>query len=171
MPIINAFKISVVLLAITFANTSHAGEAIISWGDMATFTDIDPTNTSKKNFNKSLQRSFDDELTKLAKKLPQGYSLSMHIRNIDLAGKVNTVASANGKNVRVLAGNFHPMMIFDFKVTDSGGAIVLEQSNYKIQDLNYFYSALSVVAASTNFYYEFNMLDKWFKADVLTKVQ
>ena len=51
MPIINAFKISVVLLAITFANTSHAGEAIISWGDMATFTDIDPTNTSKKNLS------------------------------------------------------------------------------------------------------------------------
>ena len=167
---INGFKISVVFLAMTFANISHAGNAIISWGDTAKFTDIDPTNTSKKNFNKSLQRSFDDELTKLAKMLPQGYRLSMHIHNIDLAGKVNTVAYANGKKVRVLAGNFHPMMIFDFKVTDSDGAIVLEQNNYKIQDVNYFYSATLAVAASTNFYYEFNMLEKWFKADVLTKI-
>lgn len=168
---VNGFKISVVFLAMTFANTSYAGDAIISWGDTATFTDIDPTNTSKKNFNKSLQRSFDDELTQLAKKLPQGYRLSMHIRNIDLAGKVDTFASANGKKVRTLAGNFHPMMIFDYKVTDSDGAVVLEQNNYKIQDMNYFYSATNAIAASTNFYYEFNMLDKWFKADVLTNVQ
>jgi hypothetical protein len=168
---VNGLKTCVVFFAMTFANTSHAGDAIISWADMAKFTDIDPTNTSKKNFNKSLQRSFDDELTRLAHMLPQGYTLTMHIRNIDLAGKVDTFASANGKSVRTLAGNFHPMIIFDFKVTDSDGAIVLEQSNYKIQDLNYFYSATLAVAASTNFYYEFNMLDRWFKADVLTKVK
>ena len=165
-------RLLVALLAVTFSSFTFAGQAAITWGDTTTFTDIDPTNTSRQNFNKSLKRSFDEEFSNLAKRLPQGYLFSAHITNIDLAGKVDIVAVTNGKKVRSLVGNtYFPQMSFDYKVTDANGTIVLEQANVRIQDIYYFQSVTSSIASSTKFYYEFQMIEKWFKADVLTKVK
>ncbi len=165
-------KASFVLLILFFTSLANAGQAAITWGDTATFTDIDPTNTSRQNFNKSLKRSFDEEFSKLAKRLPQGYLFSAHITNIDLAGKVDVVAITNGKKVRSLVGNtFFPQMSFDYQVTDATGVVVLEQTNVTISDMYYFQSVTNSIASSTNFYYEFQMIEKWFKADVLTKVK
>lgn len=165
-------RLSVALLAVAFSSLTHAGQAAITWGDTAAFTDIDPTNTSRQNFTKSLKRSFDDEFSKLAKRLPQGYLFSVHITNIDLAGKVDVVAATNGMKVRSLVGNTHfPQMRFDYKVIDASGAVVLEQTNVQIQDVYFFQSVTSSIASSTNFYYEFQMLETWFKSNVLTKVK
>lgn len=171
MKVVHIFAASLMLAVITNSSFVYAGEAETTWGNTDNFFDVESTNSNSKNFIKSLKRSFDGEFNSLATRLPEGYLFKVHVNNLDLAGKVDIVALSQGKKYRNVTSMYYPMINLDYKVIDQNGKVVLEQDDVTIKDGNIMLNTTKVGSSKSNYYYEFAMIQNWFRADILSKVQ
>jgi hypothetical protein len=171
MKVVNLFTASLMLAALTSSSFAYAGNAETTWGNTDKFYDVESTNTNSKNYIKSLKKSFDSEFNSLATRLPEGYVFQVHVNNLDLAGKVDIVALSQGKKYRNVTSMYYPMINLDYKVMNQSGNVVLEQDDVTIKDANIMLNTTKVGSSKSNYYYEFAMIQNWFRADVLTKVK
>ena len=171
MKVVHLFTASLMLAALANSSLVHAGEAETTWGNTDKFFDVESTNTNSKNFIKSLKKSFDGEFSSLATRLPEGYLFKVKVNNLDLAGKVDIVALSQGKKYRNVTSMYYPMINLDYKVIDQNGKVVLEQDDVTIKDGNIMLNTTKVGSSKSNYYYEFAMIQNWFRADILSKVQ
>ena len=155
--------------ALLFLSTpATAGEVTVTWSDPAKFTDIVASNSTDKAYQKSIRKALDAEFKAQAGKLPSGQNMSISITDIDLAGEVDPVPSRAGYRVRVLKDVYYPQIRFDYKITDSSGTVLKEQTDVTVKDAG-FLAGAGNAASRQDFYYERHMIKEWFGKEILAK--
>lgn len=160
------------LLGLLAAAPCSAGEAVLQWNDPSRYTDIAPGPGTAKATLASMQRAFTGAFQQSAAALPEGYTFSAVISNVDLAGQVNPpqVMNPNLMNTRVLTQNYFPSIILSYELTGPDGEVLASGNDVLITDMDYLSRSTSV-NASTPFYYEDRMIRNWFARAIMPQVK
>jgi hypothetical protein len=165
-------KIKILLLAVFAfqlqAATNDSRNVKVSWQNPEKFSDIRPSNGSKKAYQKQVIESFDKILGDLGEKLPDGYRLELTITDLDLAGDVNPLYRMGNNDVRVVKDIYFPKMQLNYVLLDPSNQVVDKANDVKIKDMGFMMASGSTIH-SRQFSYETEMLEKWFKKDILPK--
>ena len=136
----------------------------IEWVEPTSFTDVRSANISNAKYRKRVFSQLASHLSELASQLPEGQRLSMSVTNLDLAGRVEPSSklglSAGMTDIRVIRDIDIPRMSFSFTIVDASGEVI-KQDNVKLKDMRFRFGVNSIHEQKP-FYYEKNMLTKWF---------
>lgn len=162
-----AAALSFQVMATTGAATQS--QIKVSWQTPEKFTDIRPSSESKKRYQQKVITAFDNMWIKFAEDLPAGYQLSVVMTDVDLAGDVNPMYRANHTDIRVIKDIYMPRVKLDYVLTGPQQQEIARASDVKIQDMGFMNSS-AIGAMNREFHYEHEMLKKWFKKEILSKV-
>ena len=72
--------------------------------------------------------------------------------------------------IRVLKDIYFPRMIFDYRLTDPAGELLLEQSGVVLSDMQYM-SAMRSARSGESFHAERKMIRDWFNQRILPNMK
>ena len=90
--------------------------------------------------------------------------------DLDLAGEVDPIPMRTMNEIRVLKDIYFPRMIFDYRLKDPAGVVLLEQSGVVLDDMQYM-SAMRTTRSGESFHSERKMIRDWFNKQVLPNVK
>ncbi|WP_421133568.1 DUF3016 domain-containing protein [Alteromonas sp. A079] len=156
---------TVLFLLGTHIPTASAAEVNITWEEPESFTDVRPSNESRKRFRERTLSELEAHISELASALPEHYVLSMTVTNLDLAGQVwpaQFVGLGNnvGNDVRLIQRVDIPRMNFTYSLNGENSK-VLKADDVKLKDMA-FLESHTRRRANENLAYEKAMLDTWF---------
>ncbi len=139
-------------------------EVDITWQNPEDYSDVRPTNESRKRFRERTFRRLDEYINELSERFPEGQKLEMTVTNLDLAGQVWPASFVgfghSGSDVRLVKRIDIPRMNFSYKLTDASGALVKE-GEVKLKDMG-FQDSLRGRLKQETLQYEKNMIREWF---------
>ena len=152
--------------AIALLGATCAVQAVEATKDAATVTYV---NTEKmtdvprdQSDLESMKFNFQEHFNRLAARLPAGQHLKVEIVDIDLAGDVFPRVAV--QNVRVMKGRADwPRMHLRYTIEQNGA--VIKSGDRQLSDASYLTSPNRY--SSEMYGYEKEMLDDWFRKDVL----
>ena len=147
---------SVVLLAPNVL----AANVEMTWTEPDKYRDIRPGEQNRKHFEKRVFKHFTEHFEKLAKRLPDNYTLKVNVMDIDLAGDVN---HGGIRQIRVVKDLYFPRMKFSYQLVEGNKVIASDDVNVK--DMSFLQSS-RLRYEHKAFGYEKKMLDDWFKDDL-----
>ena len=163
MKILTRLIISALTLGLSNQVLAQA-EVEIKWDNPKKYSDIMPSNASRKRFRESTFKHIHEYMNKLALALPEKKKLLMTVTDLDLAGQVwpaNYVGFGNsGSDVRVIETIDIPRMNFSYQLLDEFGQ-VLQQADVKLKDMAFFDRSRHFFR-NEQLRYEKNMLKRWF---------
>ncbi len=162
-------KSGVLMLSMLAATAAVAGEVKVEYKDYKKFTDMKPANEPRGSYERRTMASFDKIFADLAKELPEGYSWTVVVTDIDLAGDVNHMITQTGQQIRVIKDVFIPRINFSYTLVDQNKKLVAEQKDIKLKDMG-FMTRISNVRADRPLEHERVMLDRWFKDTIVPAV-
>lgn len=156
--------IRTVALPLLLAAAGHAGAAVnpvtVTYADPDKMTDVPRYAVDRE----SMEIHFREHLAKLAEKLPAGQSLKVDFLDIDLAGDVFPRVAI--QDIRVMKGRADwPRLHLRYTVEQDGNVVSYGES--KLADPNYLMSRNRY--DNEMYGYEKEMLDEWFRKEVLKK--
>ena len=160
------------LLAV-FAPT-QAAEVKITWEEPETYSDVKPTNESRKRFRERTLQELEEHIVDLASDLPESQVLSMTVTNVDLAGQVwpsQFVGFGNGagSDVRIIKRVDIPRMTFSYSLANADGQVILSGEDVKLKDMDFMESNIRR-NRTESLSYEKAMLNDWFSDTFSTQV-
>ncbi|QGZ39571.1 DUF3016 domain-containing protein [Pseudoduganella flava] len=142
------------------AGLASAGTATVTYGPLDKMTDV-PRFASDRE---GMEAHFREHMGKLAEQLPAGQVLKVEFVDIDLAG--DQFPRVAIQDVRVLKGRADwPRMELRWSVEQDG--TVVSSGTSKVADPNYLMSSNRY--NNEMYGYEKEMLDDWFRKEVLKK--
>ena len=155
---------------VTSAQATPLPAVLIYWDNSKTFKDIDAGVNAQSKFTKRVKRSFNIQLAKLAGHFPKGYRWTIHIHDIDLAGKVTRIYRNDREPLRVYETFFNPSMTFSYRLLDATGKVIANDKHFKLTD--FYVTRYPAPRFMQRFLsYEKHMLKAWFNKVLLPFVQ
>lgn len=149
--------LSSALMSLVMLN-AQAADVKVEWQDLSKFTDVRPSNETKLDFQARLVKEFDEIFASLGKRLPDNYTLSIHVNDLDLAGDVRPFFHSSLHDIRVMREIYWPRMNFDYELKDAQGNSVAKASA-SLSDMAYL-NRINF-AHNSEFKYEEQMLRDW----------
>jgi hypothetical protein len=154
----NTLLRAAVLGLLTTAATAWAGTATVTYAPLDKMTDVPRFAVDREG----MQTHFREHLAKLAEKLPAGQELKVDFTDIDLAG--DQFPRVAVQDVRVMKGRADwPRLDFHWSIEQDGQSIA--GGDAKLADPNYLMGSNRY--DNEIYGYEKQMLDEWFRKDVL----
>ncbi len=141
----------------------------VNWQQPEKFTDIRPSNSTRKAYQNRVIKAFDKIWADVAKDLPAGYQLAITVKDLDLAGDVNPLYRIDNNDIRVVKDIYFPRMTIDYRLTDAAGQQVDAGTDVKIKDSS-FMSTQPTGFRGDEFAYEKRMLKDWYRKTISAKV-
>lgn len=140
------------------------GRVEITWEEPKSYTDIRPANETRAGFRKRVFANLENYMEHLSEDLPEGYSLSMTVTDVDLAGQVwpSRFAGfrAGAADVRIIDRPWIPRMDFSYSLSDADGNEI-KTAEVSLKDM-VFQDRIVSRRNSDAFVYEKAMLKDWF---------
>ena len=160
-------------LLTVFAPT-QAAEVKITWEEPESYSDVRPTNESRKRFRERTLQELEEHIVDLASDLPESQVLSMTVTNVDLAGQVwpsQFVGFGNGagSDVRMIKRVDIPRMTFSYSLANADGQVILSGEDVKLKDMDFMESNIRR-NRTESLSYEKAMLNDWFSDTFSTQV-
>lgn len=160
-------------LLTVFAPT-QAAEVKITWEEPESYSDVKPTNESRKRFRERTLQELEEHIVDLASDLPESQVLSMTVTNVDLAGQVwpsQFVGFGNGagSDVRIIKRVDIPRMTFSYSLANADGQVILSGEDVKLKDMDFMESNIRR-NRTESLSYEKAMLNDWFSDTFSTQV-
>lgn len=162
-------KSGVLMLSMLVVTAAAAAEVKVEYKDYKKFTDMKPANEPRGSYEKRTMASFDKIFADLAKQLPEGFSWTVVVTDIDLAGDVNHMMTQTGQQIRVIKDVFIPRINFSYTLRDQNKVVVAEEKDIKLKDMG-FMNRISNVRADRPLEHERVMLERWFKETLMPVV-
>ncbi|MGJ3242502.1 MAG: DUF3016 domain-containing protein [Opitutales bacterium] len=147
------------------ATAVQATSVDIRWNEADAYTDLsDNGATTEKTlpvFQKELTAFLERQA---ADRLPPGYTLALHIQDVDMAGEREPWRSVNNPDIRYLRDIYPPSLVFAYAIRDAEGRVV-RSGEAKALDLNYRFGP-HILANSTLFYYEKEVMRVWIRKNL-----
>jgi len=131
----------------------------ITWQDPKSYTDVRPSNESRKSFRNRVFKSLDEYFNKLAEALPEGQTLEVTVTDLDLAGQVWPTMRAGAFDIRIIDTVYIPRMEFSYQLKE--GDKVVKSADVKIKEMA-FMNRISRARSNDPFRYEKDMIKRWF---------
>ena len=96
----------------------------ITWQDPKSYTDVRPSNESRKSFRNRVFKSLDEYFNKLAEALPEGQTLEVTVTDLDLAGEVWPTMRAGAFDIRIIDTVYIPRMEFSYQLKEGDTLMV-----------------------------------------------
>lgn len=161
-----AVALSFQVHAATTEKTETTSAVKVNWLNPEKFSDIRPTNGTRKGYQERVIKAFDKILGELAEKLPAGYTLEISVKDLDLAGDVNPMYRMDNTDIRVIKDIYFPRMKFDYVLFDQNRQQIQKESDVKIKDMGFMTSS-NIGYQNREFAYEHEMLKKWFNKVIM----
>lgn len=151
-----------VAVLLAAAGLANAGTAKVTYVNTEKMTDVPRFATDRD----SMEIHFREHLQRLAEQLPAGQQLTVEFLDIDLAG--DQFPRVAIQDVRVLKGQADwPHMHFRYSIEQDGK--VIKSGEPKLADPNYL---MGTNRYNNEMYsHEKQMLEDWFRKDVLGKAR
>ena len=156
-------------IAALAAGAVQAAEVKVQWQEPEKFTDIRPSNDSRKAYRERVMKKFDGFFADVAADLPEGYNWHVTVTDIDLAGEVDYFAGGAGNALRIVKDIYSPAIKFNYVLRDKHGEEVAS-GDEKLRDMG-FMQQLRSTNSNEEFRYEKQMLQDWFKKELQPKVE
>ncbi|WP_394223656.1 DUF3016 domain-containing protein [Alteromonas gracilis] len=145
---------------------SQAAEVKITWEEPESYTDVRPSNESRKRFRERTLKQLEAHIVELSSELPESQVLSMTVTNVDLAGEVWPsqfvgFAQGGGNDVRIIRRVDIPRMTFSYTLSNAEGQVILSDEDVKLKDMDFIDSHVRHRRGEA-LSYEKAMLDDWF---------
>ena len=160
------FSVFAGLSASAFAESDNVTTVNVTWQDPGSYTDIRPSNESRKNFQKRIFKEFEGYFSKLAESLPSDRTLDITVTNVDLAGHV-WPSFGYGNDLRIIDSVYIPRLKFSYELKQ--GEQVIKSADVDLKELA-FMDRGSMLRDSDILRYEKNMLKRWFKDEFAESV-
>lgn len=146
------------------APAAQSAEVKVEWVKPTKFTDVKPSNESRKRFRERTLKELTTYLTELGEQLPAQQTLSIKVTNLDLAGQVwprNFVGfGTSGGDIRVIRRVDIPRMTFAYTLTENGN-VIAHSDEVKLKDMGFMDSTIRT-SQREPLVYEKAMLEHWF---------
>lgn len=152
--------------AVPIVNAQQQTTVNVVWQEPESYTDIRPTNESRKRFRERIFKDFEAYFTELAEKLPADQTLNITVTNVDLAGHVwPTFGSAN--DLRIIDSMYIPRFSFSYELKQ--GEQLVKSAEVDLKELA-FIDRGSYLRSSDTLRYEKSMLKRWFNEEFADSV-
>ncbi|MGS2721681.1 DUF3016 domain-containing protein [Paraglaciecola aestuariivivens] len=156
------------VLSLHFAGATVAQPALeIEWQEPNKFTDVKPTNQTRKRFIKSTLNELEEYLQSLVVMLPAEHKLVMKVTNLDLAGQVWPASFVGvgsvSTDVRIVKNIDIPRIHFSYQLIDGQGQQI-KQAEVDLKDMS-FLDRSNRLFKNDSLKYEKNMLKRWFEKE------
>lgn len=139
-------------------------ELEIEWFEPEKFTDVRPTNESRKSFRTNTFKHLESYFHELSSELADNQKLIIKVTNLDLAGNVWPASfvglGPSGSDVRVIKNTDIPRINFNYQLIDGTGGII-KQAEVKLKNMMFLDSSIGFFK-SDPLRYEKSMLKRWF---------
>ncbi|MCG2585045.1 DUF3016 domain-containing protein [Massilia sp. TS11] len=158
-------KAQAILAASLLAMAAAAQAAVsVSFTAPDKYLDVPRAEDERADTLKDLQRHFE----KLGARLPAGVDLAIEVTDVDLAGRLEPNMRA-GRDLRIMRGMADwPRIELKYKLTR--GATVLAEKASTAVDMTYM-DHLNTYPRDDAMRYEKQMLDDWFKHEILPQLK
>jgi hypothetical protein len=141
------------------AGAPAAAKVKLTFVDAEKFTDISVNGATDKTSADLVFRELDRHLAAQAKRrLASGQTLTITMRDIDLAGAVEPWRGPEFGRIRYMRDTHPPRLVFDYQLVDAAGAVVKEGAE-KLTNLTFRYQTPTTERDTT--YYEKQLLTDW----------
>lgn len=131
----------------------------ITWQEPNSYTDIRPSNESRKGFRKRVFNSLDEYFNQLAEELPENQTLDVTVTNLDLAGEVWPTMRGGAFDLRIIDTIYIPRMAFSYQLKE--GDKVVKSAEVSLKEMA-FMNRIGRARSSDPFRYEKDMIKRWF---------
>ncbi|NMP31774.1 DUF3016 domain-containing protein [Thalassotalea sp. M1531] len=149
------------LLFTTFVNYGSLAQAAtveIEWLEPDSYRDLHPGGNAREKFRENVFAELEQTFNDLVTELPNDQVMKIVVRDIDLAGYVNTESKTRRK--RFISAKYFPRIKFTYKLFDAAGSVIKAGGvNLKKPD---FIQTAKDSYKDTVFGYEKQMIDEWF---------
>ena len=146
------------------AQAGAAATVEVTWENPKDYTDVKPSNESRKHFRNRVFKRLDEHFAKLAEKLPDGQMLQIKVTDLDLAGQVWPASfvgfGSGGSDVRLIKRIDIPRMEFSYKLLGADKQVI-QEADVKIKDMA-FQDRLRSGFRDEPLRYEKHMIKDWF---------
>ena len=121
-------------------------------------------------YSNRLFERFSENFTEFVKEkagnyLPEDATLSMTVKDVDLAGEFELWRGPDFNDVRIIKEIYPPRLKFDYKVTGPDGKVVKE-GKAQITDLTYLWNITNPIRRYETFYYEEELIEDWLRREL-----
>lgn len=158
----NLLSKSLIAAACGLAMSAGAQAATVAFehADPNDFRDIRATNESQKKFQEGVIRELEEQFRKEAAALPEGQTLQVTLKDIDLAGDVEYFHRWYPFGLRVVRNVDVPRMEFSYVLRDADGAVI-RAGDEKLSDLGFRNNAL-IDRQQQPLDYEKRLISDWY---------
>ncbi|NVK54482.1 MAG: DUF3016 domain-containing protein [Alteromonadaceae bacterium] len=153
------------LSGIVYAEDNSSNEqplVEITWQEPESYTDVRPSNESRKRFRERVFSELDDYFNKLAEGLPAGQTLSITVTDVDLAGQVWPTFGTGAQDIRIIESMYIPRMTFSYQLKH--GEQVMKSAEVSLKEMSFMNNA-SRFRRNEPFAYEKFMIKRWFSQE------
>ncbi|TRW48527.1 DUF3016 domain-containing protein [Aliidiomarina halalkaliphila] len=100
----------------------NAADVKVTWQDPSSYRDIQAADMQQARFQEQLFAAFESKFESLAADLPDGYTLSIIVTDVMLAGLVEMHdLQGQPKQMRVIRPGYYPEMKLTYSLVDADG--------------------------------------------------
>jgi len=166
MKILTGIVFSALTLSLSSQVAAQA-EVEIEWDKPEKYSDVRPSNESRKRFRETTFKRINEYMNKLALTLPENQKLVMQVSDLDLAGQVWPASFVglghSASDVRIIKSIDIPRINFSYQLLDESGE-VMQQADVKLKDMS-FLDRIGGSIRNEALRYEKHMLKRWFNKE------
>lgn len=154
--------LSAAALGLAMSAGVQAATVAFEHADPSDFRDIRATEQGQKNFEESVLRELEEQFAEEAAKLPEGQTLQVTLKDVDLAGEIEYFHRFYPFGLRVIRNVDFPRMEFSYVLRDANGE-VLKAGDEKISDLSFNFPVSRTRDHQSALNYERELIHEWAK--------
>lgn len=156
--------ISFIFLAAAPVALAQSGSLSVT--NLEDFHDFSVSGMSEERTLPLFQEEMGRKIEELSKKyLPENSKIELVFSNVDMAGDIQPWRNRNFADIRYIEEIYPPRLVFTFKVINSKGTVITE-GEADIRNLAFTMTALPFRGAYDSFYYEAELLERWFRNEL-----
>ena len=129
------------------------------------FRDIRATDQGQKKFEESVLRELEDQFREEAAALPEGQTLQVTLKDLDLAGDVEYFHRYYPFGLRVVRNVDIPRMEFSYVLRGANGEVISE-GDEEIKDLGFRTNLFTNRSSMDPLDYERHMISEWARENL-----
>lgn len=126
------------------------------------FRDIRATEESQPKFEQGVLRELEDEFREEAAKLPDGQTLHVTLKDVDLAGDIEYFHHAYPFGLRVIRNIDFPQMELSYELRDASGAVI-KSGEDRVADMSFHFPTYATRLHQQPLDYEKALIKQWVR--------
>lgn len=139
---------------------AQAATVAFEYADPNDFRDIRATDSGQKKFEQHVLKEIEAQFEKEAATLPEGQTLEVNLKDVDLAGDIEYFHRYYPFGLRVVRNVDYPRMEFSYVLRDADGDVI-RQGDEDISDMSFRFNTLTDRTRDA-LDYERQLISEWY---------